>query len=492
MMRLILGGPGAGKTTRLLDIMEEELARGTPPDRIAFVSFTRKAVNEAATRAMEKFKVAREDLPYFRTLHSLAYRFLGLNRQEILGKRHLSEIGDMLGLKVTGGIIPDELGENMTLGDRMLFMEGFARSVCKSREEIWQDKGENITWWQFKQFIDTYDHYKKDLSLIDFTDMLYKYIEECNPAPVEVAIIDEAQDLNPIQWKVVFHAFKNVPRIYIAGDDDQAIYRWSGADIDQFLSLPITDKEVLPVSWRLPRSIFKMATNLANQLSKRYAKDWKPFDKEGEIHYYSDIQHVDLTEGRWLILARNTHFLRRFKHLAEAQGTTYSSRQGNSVDKNDATAIMAYENLRRGHPVPGSDICLMLDKMNQNFIHVKKDQEYLMGDLGLSDRGKWHELDQAGEPIFPGIAMTRVEYYLSVLRRGGKLLAPPKIHIDTIHSSKGGEEDNVLLFPDMTRRTYDGFCSNPDDEARVFYVGMTRTKQALHIVFPQTSRFFPL
>lgn len=492
MMKLILGGPGAGKTTRLLEIMDGELTRGTPPDRIAFVSFTRKAVNEAATRAMEKFSVTRDELPYFRTLHSLAYRSLGLSRQEVLSKRHLTEIGGMIGLKLTGGITPDEVGENMTLGDRMLFMEGFARSVCRSVEEIWRDKGENITWWQLKHFVDTYNHYKQDLSLIDFTDMLSKYIEECNPAPVEVAIIDEAQDLNPIQWKVVFHAFKDVARMYIAGDDDQAIYRWSGADIDQFLSLPITEKEVLPVSWRLPRTIFKMATNLANRLTRRYEKDWRPFDKDGEIHYYRDIEHVDLTEGKWLILARNTHFLRRFKRLAESQGTTYSSRQGTSVDKDDAIGIMAYENLRRGRPVPGPDVSIMLDKMNQNFSHIKKDQEYLLSDVGITDRGKWHELDVTGNPIFPGIALTRVEYYLSVLRRGGKLLAPPRIHIDTIHSSKGGEEDNVLLFPDMTRRTYDGFCINPDDEARVFYVGMTRTKQALHIIFPQTNRFFPL
>ena len=52
---LILGPPGTGKTTRLISIMEKEIARGVKPERIAFVSFTKKATEEAADRAAEKF-----------------------------------------------------------------------------------------------------------------------------------------------------------------------------------------------------------------------------------------------------------------------------------------------------------------------------------------------------------------------------------------------------------------------------------------------------
>ena len=58
-MRLILGGPGTGKTTRLLDIVAEEIEKGTSPERIAFVSFTRKATEEAQDRAIKKFNLTR-------------------------------------------------------------------------------------------------------------------------------------------------------------------------------------------------------------------------------------------------------------------------------------------------------------------------------------------------------------------------------------------------------------------------------------------------
>ena len=52
---LVLGGPGAGKTTRLLRVMEEAMDAGTHPSRIAFVSFTTAAADVAKGRAMEKF-----------------------------------------------------------------------------------------------------------------------------------------------------------------------------------------------------------------------------------------------------------------------------------------------------------------------------------------------------------------------------------------------------------------------------------------------------
>ncbi len=70
---LILGGPGAGKTNRLLTLMEEHLEAGVPPERIGFVSFTRKAAEEARERAKKKFGLTGDDLPFVRTLHSLCY-----------------------------------------------------------------------------------------------------------------------------------------------------------------------------------------------------------------------------------------------------------------------------------------------------------------------------------------------------------------------------------------------------------------------------------
>jgi DNA helicase-2/ATP-dependent DNA helicase PcrA len=84
------------------------------------------------------------------------------------------------------------------------------------------------------------------------------------------------------------------------------------------------------------------------------------------------------------------------------------------------------------------------------------------------------------------------EYIKAMLRRGEKLQEPPRVRISTIHGAKGAEADNVALFTDMSYRTFQGMQSNPDDEARVFYVGVTRARENLCIMNPKTDKFYQL
>lgn len=83
----------------------------------------------------------------------------------------------------------------------------------------------------------------------------------------------------------------------------------------------------------------------------------------------------------------------------------------------------------------------------------------------------------------------------SFLQRAEETSAPisaPRIRISTIHGAKGGEAENVMLFTDMARRTYDSSLSEPDDERRVFYVGATRAKESLVVVRPRTPLHFKI
>ena len=80
MKTIVLGPPGTGKTFTLLGEMEKHL-KNTDPDRIGFFSFTQKAAYHARDRAMKKFNFSEDDLPYFRTLHSLAFRRLGIKKK---------------------------------------------------------------------------------------------------------------------------------------------------------------------------------------------------------------------------------------------------------------------------------------------------------------------------------------------------------------------------------------------------------------------------
>ncbi len=96
--------------------------------------------------------------------------------------------------------------------------------------------------------------YKKERYMKDFTDLLLEFIEKDMAPEFDVLFIDEAQDLSYLQWQMVRTIWKKSKKTYIAGDDDQAIFQWAGADIDHFIALKeeVDEIKVLEQSYRIP------------------------------------------------------------------------------------------------------------------------------------------------------------------------------------------------------------------------------------------------
>ena len=92
MKTIVLGPPGTGKTTTLLNKVDDYL-KNTDPDKVGYFAFTQKAAYEARDRAIKKFNLDEDDLPYFRTLHSLAFRRLGIKKENVMQRRHYQDFG---------------------------------------------------------------------------------------------------------------------------------------------------------------------------------------------------------------------------------------------------------------------------------------------------------------------------------------------------------------------------------------------------------------
>ena len=459
--KIFLGPPGTGKSTRLLDVMEKELSGGVNPDKIAFCSFTKKAVEEAASRASSRFNYDRKDLKYFRTIHSMAFYSMGLKKDRVMGFKDYKKIGDHLGLKFTGKFDgSSEVGGSVigNSGDKYMFIDSFSRARHLSPRDVWDSLNhDSLNWWEYQRYAATVSDYKEENGLCDFSDML---LQGARPVDIEVLIVDEAQDLSTAQWKFLAETFQSAKRIYVGGDDDQAIFEWSGADVSHFIDLK-GEVITLGQSWRIPKKVHSLAMDITSKIKTRKDKHYNPKENIGHVEYWNSVDHVDLSTGTWLLLVRNSYLLDEVAVSTKAKGYNYTLKGRNSVPKADVKAIQLWERRRKGHILSESEKDLVAEYTN----YEGKDKI-------------WHE-------AFTKMSVEAREYCVSLLRRGESLTKEPRITISTIHGSKGGEADNVVLLTDTAYSTWQASNLNPDAEHRVWYVGATRCKESLHIIMPR-------
>ena len=494
MWNVVLGPPGTGKTTYLLNKAEEFLESGVRPEKLGYVAFTKKAANEALTRAVEKFGYDPKDLVYFRTLHSLCYYWLGLGRSDVMARSNLREFSKTIGERIGSAWDGENLMALNSKGDTMLFLENMARNKCVGFKEQWNYADSNISWLHFDWFIKNYKNYKDTNFLIDYTDMLEMFLDSKGSPNLEVLIVDEAQDLSALQWKCVEKLAENVEHVYIAGDDDQAIYRWAGADVEQFINLK-GKTTYLKQSYRVPRKVHDIALGVVKRIGNRKEKVWEPKTEEGSVNYHTSFEHVDITRGDWLFLARNNYLLNAVEEHLKINGRVYQKGNKSSVSENLITAIRDWESLRKGASIEAGRIRKIYGymKVGKGVKRGYKTLKTVRDDLNLSlkelkaDHGLlldciWHE-------CFDLIGNTQREYVISCLRHGEKLFSS-KIRLNTIHAAKGGECENVVLLTDLANKTWEELYRSPDNECRAFYVGVTRTIDNLHIVRGKTRKEF--
>ena len=448
-VKIIFGPPGTGKTTRLLDILEEELKTHHPYE-IAYVSFTREGAYQGRDRALKKFDYNETDFPYFRTLHSIAFRELGMKRTQIINKKDYKLFSQKMGMSFTG-YYTDEFNHN---DDLYLFFNILHRNNPKSANNYLYLLDINKLRFVYKNYQIFKDYYK----IYDFTDLIELFNKQNKGLPIKVAIVDEAQDLTTLQWKMILIAFKNVDRLYIAGDDDQAIYEWSGADVNYFINLA-GDIEILAKSYRLPRSVLDFSKTISSLIQNRVKKDFEGTGKEGNVSFINNLEELQIdSKETWLFLSRNQFFLKEIREFVMHQGLIFESRGERSVTYRKISAIKRYEKAHKRRNISQQDRIILRPDLKEHF--DIQDPWY--------NSFKW--------------SPEELMYYRDIIANKTNL-SKCNIKIDTIHAVKGGEADNVVVLLDITRQVSLNLNKNPDSEHRVFYVGCTRAKKNLYVKY---------
>jgi superfamily I DNA/RNA helicase len=151
--------------------------------------------------------------------------------------------------------------------------------------------------------------------------------------------------------------------------------------------------------------------------------------------------------------------------MLNAYRTWIRLNQGASVNKDEVKDLWDYLTVKQGHLLrgyAGGKTLETIDSINL---------EGLRKHHGLRAAGSWETLN------FPESSKS----YIRTILKNEDLMKPARIKLSTIHSVKGEECDNVVLFTDLERIIYESAQKDPDPEHRTFFVGITRAKEKLFI-----------
>ena len=563
----LFGGPGSGKTTALLDRVEGILeADDTDVRDVLVVSYTRAAAAEIRERLAERLDVSPRSLKgNVCTMHAKAYELLDLSRGDVVGEDDKESFCEEYGLEFEDqhGGAGRRTARSTTIGNKIIatsqWLQRTERDVADWYAAPFQWDVEEVrlppeedpnaqqgnkytpTWPSDDDRIDipeairAWRGYKGDNGLVGFADMLERVAGRSLVPSVDHLVIDEFQDITTLQYGVFEEWRPHMEKVLIAGDDDQVVYAWQGADPDLLLETDVDEDVVLPNSYRLPSEILNVVNAEIRHIDKRQEKDLHPRKEGGTVEAIESPSMLELVrnvrytveddEGSVMCLFRARYQMFDFIDEFIDRGIPFTMlTDGRMWTDRVQDYVAAIEKIDAGEPVTLLEARRLADMLQESAFGTNDRDEFY--DL-LDDREEAADADDITLIDVPVDDMTEFIPFMpdpasaddmvlkvtSFQRKsmgayfGGDYegMDPTRVRVGTIHSAKGREADHVFVATDLTEKVVEQMAASIDDptdvagieeftkstspvpvltdnERRVFYVGMSRARERLVVL----------
>ena len=286
---LVLAGPGSGKTFTVTRRILYLLERGVPPEKILVITFTREAAQSMQRRFQE---VSRTFQPVnFGTFHSIFFHIL--QRSNVLKSTKLLTNSEKKNMmlpilkKYRVGSDNDQSNDNLR-EDCVAILAAVSYYKNTLKEQAAADK--ISTEWRphFQNILGEYQMAVNACGKLDFDDMLSR----CRKLLLEdeslrkswqerfrYILIDEFQDINPVQYEVISLLTGECSHIFAVGDDDQAIYGFRGSEpecLRRFEREYRAERMLLDVNYRSHPQIVKASLAVIGENKNRFEKQLRP------------------------------------------------------------------------------------------------------------------------------------------------------------------------------------------------------------------------
>ncbi|MFB6068986.1 MAG: UvrD-helicase domain-containing protein [Halobacterium sp.] len=558
----LFGGPGSGKTTALLDHVEEILEDDDVAVRdILVVSYTRAAAAEVRERLAERLDVNPRSLRgNVATMHAKAYELLGLSRSDVVGEDDKEDFCEEYGIPFEDEYASGSrrTARSTTLGNKVIatsqWLQRTGRDVADWYDVPfrWNDEEVRLppdiddnaqtgnkytpTWpssddrHDIPEAIRAWRAYKGENDLVGFADMLERVKQRSLLPDVDYLVIDEFQDITNLQYDVYEEWRPHMERVLIAGDDDQVVYAWQGADPALLLNTKVTDDVVLPNSYRLPSEVLQVVQQEISHIDTRQEKDLEPRKEGGSVEAIDSPSMLDLVRNvrrtvestddeTVMVLFRARYQLFDFVDEFIGEGIPFKALTDQRMWTDRLQQyISAVEALENDEDVDGLEARRLMDMLQDSAFGTRERSDLREAideaqgeDTDLTDLTFSADFIRDFVPFVPGPSaaadmlrkVTRyqrrsIDAYFQGEYRG---MDPDRVRVGTIHSAKGREADHVFLATDLTEKVVEQMAATADpedvpegveftsktspvplltdNERRVFYVGMSRARERL-------------